>query len=119
MHHRLVSILVLTAIVLLLVLVGSPLLIAQSQSNSPQPFAPDTLLVAFHPGTAASEISAAHSQAGGNVLKTITAIGVQVVAVPNGTVLAALQRYQRNPQRYLCRAELPASLVSSGYYGRE
>ena len=97
MHHRLVSILVLTAIVLLLVLVGSPLLIAQSQSNSPQPFAPDTLLVAFHPGTAASEMVAAHSQAGGQVVTTIAAIGVQVIAVPNGTVLAAVQRYQRNP----------------------
>ena len=31
------------------------------------------------------------------MLKNIVAIGVQVVAVPNGTVLAALQRYQRNP----------------------
>ena len=31
------------------------------------------------------------------MLKTIAAIGVQVVAVSNGTVLAALQRYQRNP----------------------
>ena len=31
------------------------------------------------------------------MVKTIAAIGVQVVAVPNGTVLAALRRYQRNP----------------------
>jgi len=96
MHHRLVSIFALTAMCLL-VFIGSPLLIAQSQDNSPQPFAPDTLLVAFNPGTAASEMGAAHSQAGGNVLRTIAAIGVQVVAVPNGTVLAAVQRYQRNP----------------------
>jgi thermitase len=42
-------------------------------------------------------MGAAHGQAGGNVLKTIASIGVQVVAVPNGTVLAAVQRYQRNP----------------------
>ena len=96
MHHRLVSIFALTAMCLV-VFVGSPLLIAQSPGNPPQPFAPDTLLVAFNPGTAASEMGAAHSQAGGNVLRAIAAIGVQVVAVPNGTVLAALQRYQRNP----------------------
>ena len=31
------------------------------------------------------------------MVKTIAAIGVQVIAVPNGTVLAAVQRYQRNP----------------------
>ena len=96
MQHRFVSIFARTAICLL-VLVGSPVLIAQSQANPAQPFAPDTLLVVFNPGTAASEMGAAHSQAGGNVLKTIAAIGVQVVAVPNGTVLEAVQRYQRNP----------------------
>ena len=97
MQHRFVSILALTAICLLVSTVASPVLIAQSQGNPPQPFAPDTLLVAFHPGTAAAEMGAAHSQAGGQVVKTIAAIGVQVVAVPNGTVLTAVQRYQRNP----------------------
>ncbi len=97
MQHRPVSIFALTVMCLLVLTVDSPLLIAQSQGNPPQPFAPDTLLVAFNPGTATSEIGAAHSQAGGQVVKTIAAIGVQVVAVPNGTVLAALQRYQRNP----------------------
>ena len=64
MHHRLVSIFALTVMCLLVLTVDSPLLIAQSQGNPPQPFAPDTLLVAFHPGTAASEIGAAHSQGG-------------------------------------------------------
>ena len=97
MRHRLVSIFALTAICLLVLTVASPVLIAQPQGNPPQPFAPDTILVAFNPGTAASEMGAAHSQAGGNVVKTIAAIGVQVVAVPNGTVLTAVQRYQRNP----------------------
>ncbi|MCH8320025.1 MAG: S8 family serine peptidase, partial [Acidobacteria bacterium] len=97
MHHRLVSIFALTVMCLLVWTVDSPLLLAQSQGNSPQPFAPDTVLVRFNPGTAASEMGAAHSQAGGKVVKTIAAIGVQVVAVPNGTVLTAVQRYQRNP----------------------
>ncbi len=97
MQHRPVSILALTAMCLLVSAGVSSALVAQSQGNPPQPFAPDTLLVAFHPGTAAAEMSAAHSQARGRVVKTIAAIGVQVVAVPNGTVLTALQRYQRNP----------------------
>ncbi len=97
MHHRLVSIFALTVMCLLVLTIDSPLLLAQSQGDSPQPFAPDTVLVRFNPGTAASEMGAAHRQAGGNVLKTIAAIGVQVVSVPNGTVLAAVQRYQRNP----------------------
>ena len=97
MHHRLVSIFALMVMCLFVLTVDWPPLFAQSQDNPPQPFAPDTLLVAFNPGTAASEIGAAHSQAGGQVVKTIAAIGVQVVAVPNGTVLAALRRYQRNP----------------------
>ncbi len=94
MQHRPVSIFALIAMCLLVL---SPLLMAQSQGNPPRGFSPDTLLVAFNPGTAASEMGAAHSQAGGNVLRTIAAIGVQVVAVPNGTVLAAVQQYQRNP----------------------
>ena len=97
MQHRPVSIFALTVMCLLVWTVASPLLRAQSQGNPPQGFSPDTVLVAFNPGTAASEMGAAHSQAGGNVLKTIAAIGVQVIAVPNGTVLAAVQRYQRNP----------------------
>ena len=97
MQHRFVSIFARTVMCLLVWTVASPLLIAQSQDNQPRGFSPDTLLVAFNPGTAASEMGAAHSQAGGNVLKTIAAIGVQVVAVPNGTVLATVQRYQRNP----------------------
>ncbi len=97
MQHRLGSIFALAVMCPLVLMVASPVLIAQSQGNPPQGFSPDTVLVAFNPGTAASEMSAAHSRAGGNVLKTIAAIGVQVIAVPNGTVLAAVQRYQRNP----------------------
>ena len=97
MQHRLFSILALTVMCLVVLIVVSPVLMAQSQGSPPQRFSADTVLVAFNPGTAASEMGAAHSQAGGNVLKTIAAIGVQIVAVPNGTVLAAVQRYQRNP----------------------
>ena len=71
--------------------------IAWSAPPAPPPFAPDQVLVSFHPGTPAADISAAHTRAGGQVLKTIAAIGVQVVNIPAGTVLDKLQMYRRNP----------------------
>ncbi len=64
--------------------------------NAPR-FAPDRVLVKFKPGTAASAVGEAHRQAGGHKLKTIPGIGVQVVAVPAGTVLAKVAAYEANP----------------------
>lgn len=61
------------------------------------PFAPDRVLVKFRPDTAASEIGVAHRQAKGQVLKTISGIGVQVVRVPAGTVLGKVAAYNANP----------------------
>lgn len=60
-------------------------------------FAPETVLVKFKPGTAASAISNAHGQAGGQVMKTIPGIGVQVVQVPAGSVPAKVAAYGNNP----------------------
>ena len=61
------------------------------------PFAPDRVLVKFKPGSAASAVAAAHRQAGGRKLKTIPGIGVQVIAVPAGTVPAKVAAYAANP----------------------
>ena len=79
-------------------------LVSMSAAQSPNPnslraprFAPDRVLVKFKPGTAASEIGVAHRQAGGKTLKTISRIGVQVVQVPAGTVLAKVAAYNANP----------------------
>jgi subtilisin family serine protease len=66
-------------------------------TNPPPPFAPDRVLVSFKPGTAAAKIGKAHRQAGGHARTVITAIGVQVVEVPAGTVLKTLARYRANP----------------------
>ena len=63
----------------------------------PPPFAPDRVLVAFQPGTRGADISEAHRRAGNHVLKTLDAIGVQVIAVPAGTVLENVAVYQHNP----------------------
>jgi thermitase len=70
---------------------------AQTPAKKPPVFSSDRVLVSFHPGTAASDIRAAHSQVGGKVVKTIGGMGVHVIAVPSGTVRSAIQRYQRNP----------------------
>jgi subtilisin family serine protease len=60
-------------------------------------FAPDRVLVKFKPGIAASEIGMAHRKAQGQVLRTITGIGVQVVQVPAGTVPGKIAVYEANP----------------------
>jgi subtilisin family serine protease len=65
--------------------------------NPPPPFAPDRVLVHFKPGTAASEIGKSHRQAGGHALRIIPGIDVQVVEIPEGTVLKMLARYRANP----------------------
>src|SRR6266481_4449665 len=61
------------------------------------PFAPDRVLVKFKPGTAASAVAEAHRHAGGKKLKTISALGVHVVAVPAGTVIEKVAAYKANP----------------------
>jgi subtilisin family serine protease len=55
------------------------------------------VLVKFRPGTAASVISDVHRRARGQLLSTISGIGVQVVRVPNGTVPSKVAIYQSNP----------------------
>lgn len=97
LQHPYVRLFALVTINFLALAIGIPLVSAQPGVHPPQPFAPDRVLVAFHPGTPAAEIRAAHSQAGGHVVKTIKALGVQVVGVPAGTVADAIQHYQRNP----------------------
>lgn len=64
---------------------------------APPRFAPDRVLVAFKPGTPAAAIAEAHAAAGSQVVKTFDAIGVQLLAVPAGSVTAKLALYQRNP----------------------
>jgi thermitase len=55
------------------------------------------LLVKFRPGVTAAARADAHRQAGGTQLNEIARTGVQRVAVSRGDELAAIGRYQRNP----------------------
>ena len=82
----------LTAIVLVTLGLHAPALAAQSME-----FTPDQVLVSFHPGTPGHAIAAAHASVGGTVQKSIDGLGVHVVGVPDGTVLATVAAYQKNP----------------------
>jgi thermitase len=60
-------------------------------------FVPDELIVAFVPGAAATDVAAAHAQAGGAPLRALDAIGATLVRVPAGNVPVAVAAYERNP----------------------
>jgi len=68
-----------------------------AQVAGPGPRVAGEVLVKFVPGTAAAARTDAHGQAGGTVLAEIARTGLQLVAVPGGGEVAALERYRRNP----------------------
>ncbi len=70
---------------------------AAAAAPAPPAFVADELLVAFQPGTPASEVAAAHRRAAATVQRSIDAIGVQVLKVAPGTVAGLLQVYRNNP----------------------
>jgi len=92
---------------------------AWSAAPEPPTMVTDQLLVAFEPGTAAADITAAHQQAGAHVLRTITAIGVQVLEVPPGSVAGLLQVYRQNPNVQYAEPNYirPLILPTEGSFG--
>ena len=71
------------------------------------------IIVQFVPGTPANERAAAHANVGGRVVKTIPALGMEVVSVPNANATRGLAAaYGRNPNVLL--AEPDALVPLSG-----
>lgn len=70
---------------------------AQNKPTKPTGYAPDRVLIAFEQGTQGAEKKALHAKLGASVLRTITALGVDVVQVPAGTVLEKIKLYDKNP----------------------
>jgi thermitase len=68
-----------------------------NEYSSSTEFASGQILVRFRSGTAASEVTAVHRLNQGQVLSTIDRIGIQVVQVPIGDELRAVDRYRANP----------------------
>ena len=69
----------------------------QAALKSIPAYAPDRLLVRFKPGAAAAGIAELHRQAGGQRLKTIRPIGVDLIRAPGGRLQQTLRRYRANP----------------------
>lgn len=63
----------------------------------PPRYVADQVLVAFKPGTPAEVMRSVHAQNGGQVLRTVDAIGMQVVNIKASTVLEKVAAYSRNP----------------------
>ena len=76
---------------------SSPSLSAQQAGPAVPIFAPGQVIVAFKPGTAATERAAAHAQVGATELQTIAGTGATLVEVRAGGVLPAVAAYSRNP----------------------
>ena len=57
----------------------------------------DQVIVGFQPGTHGQAIAEAHRQAGARALDSINQINAQVVSVPAGGVMDAIEKYQKNP----------------------
>ena len=58
---------------------------------------PDTIMVAFRPGTAASDIAQLNRNNNATVRSTIPALGVQVLSFAPGKAAGMLTVYQKNP----------------------
>jgi len=76
-----------------IVLAGSPDNTAPGSGCSPV-----QILVSFEPGTSRPLAARIHRQVGGQVEGTIPGIGVQVVIVPEGQVMAMGKAYSSNPR---------------------
>jgi thermitase len=71
--------------------------LAQAQPRPFERYAPDRLLVKFKPGTAATQVTQAHRSASAIAISEIPGIGVQLVNVVAGSVIATVAAYQANP----------------------
>lgn len=60
-------------------------------------YAPDRVMVSFHPGTPAETVRATHARHGATLVARFDFAGVDLVAVPAGGVETAIARYLNNP----------------------
>jgi len=76
-------------------------------------FSPQQILVKFKPGTSLPEAAQIHRQLGGQAKETIVGIGVQVVAVPKGQVMAKAKAYSANARVAYAEPDFVAEAVGS------
>ncbi len=93
------KILKLTIMAVLALILSTPAaaLAATQQYDGENFVGQDTILVAFRPGAAASDIAALHRQSEAHVADTIPGIGVHILSFSPGKAAGMLKVYQNNP----------------------
>lgn len=71
-------------------------------------YSPDHILVRFKPGTSAASIAETHRQANGLLKKTLPRIGVQMVSIPKGQLVAKLRVYRANQMWHMLSLTITA-----------
>ena len=88
-------------LLVLVVLVALPIMLwatpAQSSTPAQPPFASGRILVKFAPGTSPADRAALHRAQGGQPIREIPGIEVEVVSVPAGAEEAKAAAYARSP----------------------
>lgn len=96
----------------------TPIEASQAQTESPAPTEspvtackPDTLLVKVNPGADPATVVSRH---GGTIVRTISGIDVQVVAVPAGTGQQKIDEYMADPDVKYAEADQIVRAVQAG-----
>lgn len=71
--------------------------LAQNAQRAMPQYVANQVIVAFHPGAAASAVADAHRQAGATPMRSLSAINATLVNTNNRSVQAAVSAYQQNP----------------------
>jgi thermitase len=106
---KIVKILLVIAVIFLVFIVSAGVSASSLDQGKDTEFAPGEILVKFKPNVLPGEMAQAHRQHEGQVKKTITAIGVQVVTIPRNQEIEKIRAYSKNPlvayaePNYLCQ----------------
>jgi len=93
-----------------------PAIVFAAPPGNPAPvsdFSSQQILVKFKPGTSLPEVAQIHRQLGGQVKETIPGIGVQVVTVPKGYMVAKANAYSSNPRVAYAEPDFVVQAVGS------
>jgi len=103
-------------VIAILLISSFPTIVVAASPGSPAPasgFSSQQILVKFKPSTSLPEVAQIHRKLGGQVKKTIPGIGVQVVTVPKGQVMAKAQAYSSNARVAYAEPDLMAEALGS------
>ncbi|GAF77256.1 unnamed protein product, partial [marine sediment metagenome] len=102
--------------VAILLISSFPAIVFAAPPDNPAPvsdFSSQQILVKFKPGTSLPAVAEIHRQLGGQVKETIPGIGVQVVTVPKGQVVAKVKAYSSNAKVAYAEPDFVAEALGS------